>query len=429
MTYYSSAAACRECPNCAPDDSGGGPDGEGDGTSGGCYLNTILLYDDTFTHSFNQPAGVGFDQLRNLVNGGASEIGGLTFGVENVCHGGQLNPTIDPTTNSNICLPNLTLNDCSDTVGYQTIQSEPGSGLDNTCHILTYKERSGEATIPFKICRTKMYDDRDSYICMTEADFQPSDGGPRPVNKFAFHASPFTERDVLNSCLFRQNNGIATPFNDSTTIYPPYVGSMNDPNGAGFFPCCDESGLSEGDSFDGPGFDNPPWCASAKLTFQWGPPFNSYLGPLGLANSPTNDAPYVFEPFSSAAPHEWNKRAKAFFSCDMFFEVEPLPDPFDINNTASDDDFIPNGSTRPRVRHTVSIIYVGRCTPNNEVDVANQWLFEPKYAWVSRPCLGDRFALTTNGYLWKGPTLEEAGVTASNFSVQIDWDPNPLVVI
>ena len=427
MTYYSSAAACNECPNCNNPDGGGGPDGEGDGTSGGCYINNILLYDENFTHSFNQPAGVGFDQLRNLLTVNSGSIGGLTFAVDNVCHGGQINftPQGNPVFG---CDLTFTPNDCSDTVGYQRIQSQ-NSQTSETCHVLTYKERSGQATVPFKICRTRMYDDRDSYTCMTNADTQPSDGGPRPVNKFAFHTSPFTERDALNSCLYQQSGGFAVPFNDSTTIYPPYEGNINDPNGASFFPCCDNQGLSEGDSFDGPGFDNPPWCSSAKLTFQWGPPYRSYLGPLGLANSPVNDAPYVFEPFSSAAPHEWNKRAKAFFSCDMFFEVEPLPDPFDSSPGNQSDDYIPGGTTRPRVKHTVSIVYVGTCEPNNEVDIANEWLFEPKYAWVSRPCLGDRFAVTSDGFLWKGPTLEEAGVTASNFSVSIDWDPNLLVVI
>lgn len=427
MTYYSSAAACNNCPDCR-DGDGGGPDGDGDGESGGCYINNILNYDENFTHSFNQPAGVGFDQLRNLVNGGAAEIGGLTFGVENVCHGGQVNLNIE----NGQCVPTVTINDCSDTVGYQTIESGDSS-IPPTCHVLTYKERSGQATIPFKICRTRMYDDRDSTICMDEGDDQPSDGGPKPVNKFAFHTSTFTERDVLNSCLYRQANGIATPFNDSTTIYPPYVGDMNDPNSSSpLYPCCtsQQSFGSIGDSFNGPGLNTPPWCTFAELTFQWGPPYRQYLGPDGPTNFPPSNAPFVFEDFNSPHPHVWNKRAKAFFSCNVFFEVEPLPDPFDENPNTDGPDFIPGDINRPRVTHTISIVYVGKCTPNDEVNVANEWVFEPKYAWVSRPSpFSDPLFTTTDGFSWKGPTLAEAGVTASNFTVPIDWDPNPLVVI
>ena len=419
MTYYSSAAACKECPNCNSEDGtdggGGGDDGHGDGLSGGCYPDNIVGYPENFTHSINQPAGVNFNQLRYDLDYF------FTFDVENVCRGGEIQCGSPGSIN-------VVPNDCSDTVGVQFIDNE-NPAVDPECHLVTYKERSGGAMVQFKLCRMNTYgktgNARYSSPCMTLNDEQFA-GGPKPVNKFIFGPtffgqSPWTERDYLNSCDFQ--TGFADVFNSSTVLYYPYESSsgIGNPNGTAFESCCD-NGVGGG-SYSGNDPGDFPYCTNAQLRFQWGPPYFPYLGPNGVQTSAGIEYPTVFENASTPAPHVWNKRAKAFFQADMFFKVDRKPDPFDTTPGHGGE------VTFEKVRHTVVIVLVGRCTPNNEVDVATEWLFEPKYAWVSRPANGDVNQVTSDGYLWKGPSLEEAGVEASSFRVPIDWEERFDVVI
>lgn len=401
MTYYSSAAACSGCPGCGGDNGGGGDPGDGTPGEGGCYINTINN-SANFSHTFNQdPNPITFDQLRTYCF--------INFSVNNVCHGGEieLNLESSPTGGPPRCVKTVSLDDSSDTVGWQVIDPEPFSGDNEICHVIEYIQRSGSASIPFKLCRAHQLNPPGGTNCATLVHSQPS-GGPRPVNLYKFYTTEWRALDIFDSCL---QSGIARQFNSQTVIYPPYVfGEMSNQNGFSGG-CCDDLFNQNSGGYNGPGSEEP-WCTQATLEFD----FDTFIGPYYGPDGPVTFQQDTYQPLfesTTTSPQVWRKRVKAHFECKMLFAPNIQPDPFD---SGVDDIPLQRG-----IEHDVTILFVGRCEPNNEEGIATNWIFEPVAAWVSRPANGDRFTVTSDGFEWKGPTLLEAGVTAEPFTVPINW--------
>ena len=411
MTYYSSAAACSPCPDCSEDNSGS--DGEGNGYGGGCYINNINS-GPNFSHTNNQETTIEFDQLRNVCN--------INFSVDNVCHTGEIvltNPDT-PQNQSRNCIPDIVTNDCSDTVGWQSLDQpeEPGQTIPDICHVIQYREtRSASANIPFKLCRTREWQQTNALGCMTPANSTQPNGQPKPVNLFRFKTDRFKQGDVgYDSCLTLPEKA-----NERTYIYPPFRAPLSDLNGSTVNNCCNDA---QNQGYNGIP-DSPPYCTNATLDFEWDFFGGLYLAPFGTTNSQSSTIPLVEEPFGTS-PSIWRRYVKAFFAVNVLFAANVQPDPVSVFDG---DSRVP---IHFHVKHTVYIVFIGKCEPTSEVSQATKWVFTPAYAWVDRPDNAQEIGFPgpsnpsgTDSFRYKGPTLAEAGVTCDPFEVLIDWPRNP----